>query len=105
MMERSAMGAKQKHNILANELIRRMSNINKEGTDNMEKSRVVEEFTTEMKNSVWEREDTREIVVSGLLGWIRKHARREVDKLDFYRSAASTLSSRTRKKLTEKANW
>lgn len=99
------MGAKQKHNILSNELIRRMSNINKDGTDNKEKCRVVEEFTTEMKNSGWDREATREIVVSGLLGWTRKHDRREKDQLDFYRSAASTLSSRTRRKLTEKANW
>ena len=58
-----------------------------------------------MKNSGWDREATREIVVSGLLGWTRKHDRREKDQLDFYRSAASTLSSRTRRKLTEKANW
>ena len=105
VMERSAMSIKQKHNILANEMIRRMSNVNKEGTDSEEKCRVVEEFTQELKSSGWPRRDAREMVVNGLLGWMRKHQRREDNHQSFYRSAASTLSMRTRKKLTEKADW
>ena len=100
VMQRSAMGTKQKYSILANELTRRMSNINREGTSHEEKTRVVEEFTKEMKNSGWSREETREIVVSGMLGWTRKHERREKENKEFYRSAASTLTIRTRKKQT-----
>ena len=48
---------------------------------------------------------TREIVVSGTTGWKRKIRRRQEDGLDFYRSAKSTLATRCRKKLLEKANW
>ena len=51
LMRLSAMASKQKFNILSNELIRRLSNINKEGTELKEKKRVIEEFTKEMKNS------------------------------------------------------
>ena len=105
LMQRSAMASKQKFNILSNELIRRLSNINKEGTELEEKKRVIEEFTKEMKSSGWERYDAREMVVSGILGWERKHQRRIDRNCDFYRSAASTLPGRCRKKLTEKTSW
>ena len=105
VMKRSAMASKQKFSILSNELIRRMSNVNREGNNSEEKNRVVEEFIQEMKNSGWGWEETREIVVSGLLGWARKHKRRDDQGLDFYRSAGSTLNLRTRKKLTAKTNW
>ena len=45
------------------------------------------------------------MVVNGLLGWMRKQQRKEDNHQSFYRSAASTLSMRTKKKLTEKADW
>ena len=105
LVQRSAMSQKQKYNILANEMIRRLSNGDKEGTSQDEKNRVVEELTKEMKSSGWERNETREVIVSGILGWERKHERRKNEKTDFYRSAASTLSKRCRKKLTEKTSW
>ena len=82
-----------------------MSNVDMEGTDSVEKNRVVEELTQELKNSGWARKDAREMVVNGLLGWTRKHQRRADMNQDFYRSAASTLTMRTRKKLTEKSDW
>ena len=43
-----------------------------------------------MKNSLWERYDTREMIVSGILGWERKHQRRVESNMNYYRSAAST---------------
>ena len=83
LMQRSAMASKQKFNILSNELIRRLSNINKEGTELKEKKRVIEEFTKEMKNSGWERYDTTEMIVSGIFGSERKHQRRVESNMDF----------------------
>ena len=41
LMQRSAMASKQKFNILSNELIRRLSNINKKGNELKEKKRVI----------------------------------------------------------------
>ena len=98
LMQRSAMSQKQKYNILANEMIRRLSNVDKEGMSQDEKNRVVEELTKEMKSSGWERTETREVIVSGILGWERKHERRKNEKTDFYRSAA------TKNKETNKNN-
>ena len=34
---------------------------------------MVEELTKEIKSSGWERNETREVIVSGILGWERKH--------------------------------
>ena len=41
----------QKYNILTSEMIRRLCNVDKEGTNQEEKIRVVEELTKEMKSS------------------------------------------------------
>ena len=43
--------------------------------------------------------------MSGVLGWIRKRRRREEQGVKFYRSSASTLSGRIRKKILDPVNW
>ena len=92
IMERSAMGDKQRHSILANELIRRLSNTDHEENDIEETTRIIESFTQQLKSSGYNRKTAREIVVSGSLGWKRKIKRREQEGTDFYRSARSTLA-------------
>ena len=99
------MSDKQRHSILANELIRRLSNTNHEDQDTEETSSIMEVFTQQLKSSGYSRKTTREIVVSGTLGWKRKIQRRKEDGTDFYRSAKTTLVGRCRKKLLEKVTW
>ena len=97
------MSDKQRHSILANELIRRLSNTNHKDLE--ETSNIMEVFTQQLKSSGYSRKTTREIVVSGTVGWKRKIKRRAEDGTDFYRSAKSTLAGRCRKKLLEKVTF
>ena len=66
---------------------------------------IVDKFTKQLKNSGYDRKKTRDIVVSGLLGFERKVERRKAAGEDFYRGASSTLGHRVRKKLTQKTTW
>ena len=42
-----------------------------------EVEKVIEHFTSQLKNSDWGRKEAREIIVSGYAGWVRKRRRRE----------------------------
>ena len=86
-------------------MIRRLSNTNHEEPDIAEVTRIIETFTQQLKSSGYARRDARETVVSGFLGWIRKINRRIQERVPFYRSAASTLKTRCKKKIMEKVSW
>ena len=103
IMQNSAMSDKQRSSILANELIRRLSNTNHENNDLTEQSEIIEIFTQQLKSSGYARKAARDMVVSGILGWKRKIRRRKNEGSLFYRSGKSTLAGRYRKKLTEKS--
>ena len=105
IMRKSAISDHSRYNILSNELVRRLSNMNREGTSQDEKNEVVENFILQCKTSGYSRHETREGVVSGIKGWKRKHERRARDGISFYRGAKSTLAGRVKKKLTEKTSW
>ena len=107
MLERdSAMSTKQKITIQANELTRRLYNINEEDTDlESEVEKVIETYTRQIKNSGWNAREAREMVVSGYIGWKRRVARRIQEGGQQYRSAGSSLLTRARKKLTGKEDW
>ena len=85
IMQRSAISDNSRYNILSNELVRRLSNMNKDGTTQEEKLEVVEHYIQQCKTSGYSRHETREGVVSGIKGWKRKHQRRERDNINFYR--------------------
>ena len=107
MLERdSAMSTKQKITIQANELTRRLYNINEEDPDlEGEVEKVIENYTKQIKNSGWQAREAREMVVSGYIGWKRRIARRLEEGGEKYRSAGTSLVTRTRKKLTGKEDW
>ena len=105
VMKRSAMSDHSRYNILANELVRRLSNMRKEDTSHEEKEGVIEHMIKQCKTSGYSRHETREAIVCGIKGWKRKCMRRERDGVEFYRSGRSTLGTRTKKKLTEKSSW
>ena len=99
LMECLAMGEQQKHQILTNELIRRLSLVDVNNIENEELLKVVEQFIQEMKSSGYKRDRIREVVVGGIKGWKRKILRRKASGIEFYRKAKSDLKQRSYKKL------
>ena len=104
VMERSAMGEQAKHSILAQDLIRRLSNVG-EALFEEEKLQVINAYTEKLKVSGYNRKQTREIVISGLRGYNAKKQRAAKSGKPFYRLARDTLKARIKKKLTEKTKW
>jgi hypothetical protein len=101
LMKRSAMSENQKIDILSNELIRRLSNVG-QGIEKSETTKVINNYTRQLKNSEYEQKQAKEIITCGLRGYKNKVERRRQDGEDFYRKARDTLHRRTRKKLMEK---
>ena len=69
IMKRSAISDHSRYNILANELVRRLSNMKKEKTSHEDKEEVIEHFTKQCKTSGYSRNETKEGVTSGLKRW------------------------------------
>ena len=103
-MERSAMGAQQKHAILANDLVRRLSMVS-QSIPLSEKLEVIDHYTKKLKSSGYNQNQCKEIIKSGVLGYNNKIKNRKKNGQPFYRPAKSTLGGRIRKKLTEKTSW
>ena len=101
------MAKRQKFCIQANELTRRLMNIDEEEdeTIDIEVEETIEQFTRQTKNSGWDVREAREMVVSGYAGWIRRKRRRLEEGSEIYRSAATSLPKRARTKLTGKEDW
>ena len=105
IMARSGVSSQQKIQILANELTRRLLNINIENNKQEEYNLVVEQLTRELKNSEYKYETAWEIIISGIRCWKRRVTQRQENGQELYRSAAKTLRTRTRKKLLTRENW
>ena len=76
-----------------------------EDREEEEVTEILEQITKQLKNSGWERTEIREIIVSGYKGWRRRLDRRTEECGERYRSAAASLPSRARTKLTGKVDW
>ena len=103
-MERTAMAAQQKHAILANDLVRRLTMI-KEDVATEEKIEVVDKFTKKLKTSGYNQNQCTELVTSGVKGFKNKVKNRKKNGQPLYRNAKSTLKGRIKKKLVEKTSW
>ena len=103
-MERSAMGAQQKHAILSNDLVRRLSMLS-ESIDLKERLGVIDHYTQKLKTSGYNQNQCKELIQSGVVGFNNKVKNRKKNGQPFYRTAKSTLGGRIRKKLTEKSSW
>ena len=105
IMSRSGMALQQKVQILANELTRRISNINQKNNKIIEYIKVIEQYTRELKNSEYNHNTAREIILSGIRGLrTRKHLRK-IKKQEFYRPAHKTAHLRAKKKLVSRESW
>ena len=105
LMKRSAISQHQRCSILANELVRRLSNIDVVNVPHSEVLLVIEQFTQQLKNSEYSCKEARGHIVDGIRGWRNKIERRKRENIDFYRLATNTLVSRVKKKLMEKSTW
>ena len=104
LVSRSSMSRHQIINIMSNELIRRLEVIDC-SLDIVEKIKVVNKYVQQLVNSEYSMKQCREIVISGVLGYMRKMKRKEKYNLPIYRSNKLSLRDRVNKKLTEKYNW
>ena len=62
-------------------------------------------MTTTLSVSGYNDKEIKEIIESGLTGFVRKVERLRKAGVPFHRPAASTLQGRIKKKLLEKTNW
>ena len=105
IMSRSAAPQQQKIQVLSNELTRRLLNINRQENGQEEFDKIINQFTQEAKNSGYNINTTKEIVMSGIRGWKSRLKRKQDIGQEDYRSAKNTLQNRTRKKLLSRENW
>ena len=98
------MGEQQRYSILSNELIRRLSTLHEKITMG-ERLEIIEKYIKQLKTSGYTRQQSRQAVMSGLTGFKRKMERKARNGEPMYRSASSTLTTRLKKKLTEKTSW
>merc|ERR1711911_527563 len=103
-MKESAMSQSQKIAILSNDLLRRLSNCS-ETVENSEKVKIVDDYIETLNVSGYSEKEIKEIIESGLTGFVRKVERLRKAGVPFHRPATTTLQSRIKKKLLEKTNW
>ena len=104
VMKDSAMGQSQKISILSIDLLRRLSNCS-ETVEMSEKVQIIDDYTETLSVSGYSKREIKEIIESGLTGFVRKVERLRKAGIPFHRPASMTLQGRIRKKLLEKTNW
>ena len=104
VMERSAQPENTKNSTLAQELIRRMLNTS-EMIPQEERNVVVEKFILRLRRSGYNKDQVRNIIISGLKGYQTKKERAKLNNKMLHRSATSTKVQRHKNKLLEKSTW
>ena len=104
VMKESAMGQSQKISILSNDLLRRLSNCS-ETVEMSEKVKIIDDYIETLSISGYSEREIKEIIESGLTGFVRKVERLRKAGIPFHRPASMTLQGRIKKKLLEKTNW
>ena len=104
VMRLSAMPASSKISILSQDLVRRMMNCS-ETVPQSERNGIVNLYIDRLVTSGYDKNQVREIIESGLLGYEKKLERARKAKIPLHRPASFSLASRQKKKLTQKTNW
>ena len=86
VMERSALSENSKNATLAQELVRRMMNTT-EYLPQEERNKIIEKFITRLKRSGYNKDQIRNIVVSGLKGYETKMEKAKLNNEKLHRSA------------------
>ena len=104
VQKRSAMEENSKQKILANDLIRRLSNSMEQlGKD--ERLRKVDGSAVKLLNSRFKVEQVRKIVINGIKGFEGRKKRCSAEGRSLYRTANESQGARELKKLVSKMNW
>ena len=104
IMKSSAMSEKSKIQILSQDLIRRMLNVC-ESVPQSERNKIINNYTDRLARSGYNKNQIKEIIVSGLTGYEKKVAKAARENVPLHRPASATLKSRLNKKLTQRQNW
>ena len=99
----SAMDPNQKRQILANEMVRRLSRVDPTMLDELAPE-VINRFNFKLVYSGYPREDRMRIVEVGIGRYLEKH-RKFQETGEFYKPAESTLVKRNRDELMSKTTW
>ena len=90
VVERSALSRNSIMAIMSNELRRRLEVLG-ESVNLIEKEKVINKYAQQLVNSEYNWKQIREIVVSGLTGYVRKENSRKVTKKPKFRSGQTSL--------------
>ena len=69
------------------------------------KNEIIDKFDSKLTNSGYSKEQRRDIIQSGLIGYTRKVERARNENRRLHRSGHETEKARFRKKYIEKYNW
>ena len=104
ILEKSAMDYQSKFQILSNEVIRRLFTTS-EHVPQDRVDQILDQYVLKLCRSGYSVAQARQIIISGLRGYIRKVKAAEESNQGLHRSAESSLASRIHKKTFEKTSW
>ena len=104
VQKRSAMDENSKLQILANDLVRRLSNVD-ENQENKRVKEVIDKYSIKLITSGYTIAQARKIVINGIKGWENKKSRMKSENKRLYRTAKESSKGRVIKKTTGKQNW
>ena len=103
--KRSALNENSKLQILANDLIRRLSHTDLR-QDRRTTCEVIDQFGKKVLTSGYSIHQTKKIVLAGIRGWDRKVKRMKQDNDGkIFRTNRESVKMRTRKKILGKTHW
>ena len=101
---KTAMEENVKHQIVANDLVRRLLNTSEElGAEY--RGAVVDQYAQELSYSGYSMEQIRKVIVNGIKGYEGRNRRRRKDGRSIRSTAKSSRGSRYLNKLTSKTSW
>ena len=106
VQKRSAMEENSKHQVLANDLVRRLCN-SMEQLGEEERRRIIDGYSQKLINSGYGIDQTKKIIVNGIRGYEGKGRKLRCVKEGrrLHRTSKESQGARERKKLLAKLNW
>ena len=101
---KSAMGESTKHQILSQEMIRRLMNTS-EGLPEEQLQEITDNYAVKLHNSGYNLEQIRRIILAGIKGYGAKKARCEKEGRSLRRTAGESQGARYKSKLLGKSTW
>ena len=104
VQKKTALDENSKHQILSNDLIRRLGNTDEnQGAEVMAK--VIDNFGVKVLTSGYNITQARKITINGIRGWEKKRnlARQRGERI--FRTAEESISGRVKKRTIGKTSW